>query len=309
MYMSLTRKKMKSLVVVVLLVGIVGLTFLGGTQRFVNYIGLEKLHQHNQQYLQSSLNQSLATFAVLSGIKVGLAILEGSELGFGFGIEIGDAVQSAYDFVDIAWRTVLASSVILMGTQFLLNTSQLLEPWFLCVTLFLILLSRLTLFIHHERYQRLPLLRDACVFSTILTIAIYLLLPLSIWGGGRLSTVITDPALLQADQDLTNIRNNLFPETSSSPGILGKLQETKDKLGQVTQFIKKQTREMSLLVLKIIAGYLFDTIVFPLLLFLLFFHLTRMTTRYVFDLQRQRSLREDLDSLLAKYFKPGGSIF
>lgn len=306
--MRLSREKIKSLIVVVVLIGIIGVTLLGGTQRFLNSIGFKKLHQYNQQYLNSSLNQSLATFTVLSGIKVGLAILEGSELGFGFGIEVGDAVQSAYDFVDVAWRTVLASSVILMGTQFLLSTSQLLEPWFLCGTLFLVLLSRSISLFRHQHRQKLPFLRDACMFSLILTIALYLLLPLSIWGGGQLSNAITDPALMQADQDLTNIRNKLFPETSTSPGILGKLQDTKDKLGQVTQFIKAQTREMSLLVLKIIAGYLFDTIVFPLLLFLLFFHLTRMMTRYVFDLQRQRTLRDDLDGLLAKYFKPGEGI-
>jgi hypothetical protein len=247
----------------------------------------------------------LATFAVLSGIKVGLAVLEGSELGVGFGIEVGDAVQSTYDYVDVAWRTVLSASAILMGTQFLLHASQLLEPWFLSVTLVLALLVRLLSRFIPKGKRLLRPMRDITIFSSILTVALYLILPLSVWGGSKLSRAITAPVLEEADTDLTTLREDLFPDAGQGrSGLFGKLQEARDKLKQITQFIVHKTRDLSLLVLKIIAGYLFDTIIFPLTLFLLFFHLTRIVAKYVFDIQRRQSFHEDLEMLIVKYIHP-----
>ncbi|MBN2105378.1 hypothetical protein JW835_15170 [bacterium] len=303
--MHITRPKLKPIMATVLLIVLIIFTLSGLTQKFLREVGLKHLHQHNQEYLQSSLNQSLATFAVLSGIKVGLAVIEGSELGVGFGIEVGDAVQSTYDYVDVAWRTVLSASAILMGTRFLLHASQLLESWFLSATLILALLARL-LFLTVPKWQRLlRTLRDLTVFSAILTVALYLILPLSVWGGSRLSNAITAPALEEADADLTTIRGELFPDSGEGrSGIIGILQGARDKLSQIMEFIIAKTRNLSLLVLKIIAGYLFDTIIFPLTLFLLFFHLTRIVAKYVFDIQRQKSFHDDLEILIAKYIRP-----
>jgi len=301
---SLLKRKVKSALILLLLCALIILTLTGQTQRFVRNVGLKHLHHHNQQYLQTSLNQSLATFAVLSGIKVGLAILEGSELGVGFGLEVGDAVQSTYDYVDLAWRTVLSASAILMGTQFLLHASKLLEPWCLSVTLILAFIAKL-LFLIFPGHRVLRPVKDLTVFALILTVSLYLLLPLSIWGGSRLSRAITAPALNEADSDLTRIRGELFPETKDGQnGLAGRLKEAKNTFDQITHMIVAKTKDLSLLVLKIIAGYLFDTLIFPLVLFVLFFYFTRIAARYIFEIQRQQSFHEDLEMLLNKYLHP-----
>jgi len=303
--MTLARSKIKSIIVILILITLILSTFTGWTQRILLEAGLKYLHQHNQRYLQSSLNQSLATFALLSGIKVGLAVLEGSELGVGFGIEVGDAVQSTYDYIDVAWRTVLSASAILMGTRFLLLASQLLEPWFLGITLILALIIQLLTWILPKRHRLLCPVRDLTLFSAILTVALYLILPLSVWGGSQLSGAITAPALKEADANLIKIRGDMFPDSDEgSSGLIRKLQEARNKLKQISQLMIDKTRDMCLLVLKIIAGYLFDTVIFPLTLFLLFFHLTRIMAGYIFDIQRRQSLREDLEMLLAKYNHP-----
>ena len=290
-------------IVLILLFTLTTLTIAGITQNGLSYIGFKALYQHNQTYLQGALNQSLTTFAVLSGLKVGLAILEGSELGVGFGIEVGDAVQSAYDYVDIAWRIVLTSSAILVGTQFLLQASSLLGPWFLALTLaliFFIQLGRLVIPKVH-RFNRPA--RDFILFTAILTTALYLMLPLSVWGSSHLSRIITAPSLNRADDDLNQIKRNLFPSADeNSTGLFEKLRDAKNHLNQVTQIVTSKTREMSVLVLKIMAGYIFDTIIFPLLLFLLLFHSTRILGAYAFRIQHERSFHDELDQLLGKYF-------
>jgi predicted PurR-regulated permease PerM len=290
-------------IVLILLFTLTTLTIVGITQNGLSHIGFKALYQHNQTYLQAALNQSLTTFAVLSGLKVGLAILEGSELGVGFGIEVGDAVQSAYDYVDIAWRIVLTSSAILVGTQFLLQASSLLGPWFLALTLaliFFIQLGRLVIPKVH-RFNRPA--RDFILFTAILTTALYLMLPLSVWGSSHLSRIITAPSLNRADDDLNQIKRNLFPSADeNSTGLFEKLRDAKNHLNQVTQIVTSKTREMSVLVLKIMAGYIFDTIIFPLLLFLLLFHSTRILGAYAFRIQHERSFHDELDQLLGKYF-------
>ena len=93
--------------------------------------GVNRLYETNQAYIEKSLHRALTTFAVLSGIKIGLAIMEGSELGVGFGIEVGDAVQSAYDYVDVAWRTVLALKRLACNHPALLGLTILLLPLYL----------------------------------------------------------------------------------------------------------------------------------------------------------------------------------
>ncbi len=291
--------------VVILILLIIG-TSTGITRSALNTIGLSRLHRQNQEYLQSALTRSLTTFAVLSGIKVGLAVLEGSELGVGFGLEVGDAVQSAYDYVDVAWRALLASSAILTGTQFLLETTRYLEPAFLTATLLLCLIIELCGWIWPRTKNGLRPLKDLALFTGILTFALMLLLPLSVLGGSRLSAHITEPSLKQADADLLSMRTDLFPEGSEKTGLIGKLQEAKNRVEQVSRLLVRKTQDLSMLLLKIIAGYIFDTIVFPLALFILYFYLTRIMAGYIFDLQRERSLREDLDRLLRKYFKPEG---
>jgi hypothetical protein len=77
-------------------------------------------------YLESSAEKSGASFLILSGIKGGVAILEGSTIGgeavVTTDIQVGDAVQPIYDFIDVAWRVTFASGVIVcaLGIYFVL---------------------------------------------------------------------------------------------------------------------------------------------------------------------------------------------
>lgn len=302
------KKKWIQGIILILLFIFTALTILGITQNGLKHLRFETLSRHNQVYLQSALNQSLTTFAVLSGIKVGLAILEGSELGVGFGLEVGDAVQSAYDYVDITWRIVLTCSAILVGTQFLLQASGLLGPWFLAVTLVLLFFIQFVrLLIPKARRLNRPI-KDVTLFTAIITAALYLMLPLTVWSSSQLSGIITAPSLQRADKDLNKIKKDLFPSSDkNNTGLIGKLSNAKNQLNQIAQIVTNKTREMSVLVLKIMAGYLFDTIIFPVLLFLLLFYATKILGTYLFQIQRQRSFHDDLDQLLAKYFhaRPG----
>ncbi len=50
----------------------------------INFLGMQQVADSNDAYLQAAFDRSLAGFLVLSGIKSGLAVIEGSEVGIGF---------------------------------------------------------------------------------------------------------------------------------------------------------------------------------------------------------------------------------
>jgi len=267
------------IIVSVLIVGI-ALTALGFTDRLLGKCGLDRLTEKNDAYLESSQERSLRTFAVLSTIKVGLAVVEGTEIGVGFGLEVGDVVQAAYDYVDIAWRTVLAAGVLLLGTTLLLETASLLDHWLLVIALVTAALAVVT----HGSPPRLPrthrTLRALALFLTVLTTVFYLLLPLSVSGGAYLSRKITAPLIEEAESGLSALREEMFSEDhTTDDGIRARWNRTKEQLNQMGSYLKEKASELVVWILKLITGYLFDCLVFPLALFILLVWFTRAAAK------------------------------
>ena len=269
--------------IVALLVGGIILTALGVTERLLGTCGLDRLSSKNEAYLKSSLERSLRTFAVLSTIKVGLAVVEGSQVGVGFGLQVGDVVQAAYDYVDIAWRTVLAGCVILLGTQTLLKTASFIDHWLLAIALAAVALMVATQGAPPKPARTHRMLRETALFLTVLTATFYLLLPLSVSGGAYLSRKITAPSLKEAESGLSSLREDLFAEDQTTEaGFLARWTQPRERLAHMADYLKEKTAEMVEWILKLIAAYLFDCVLFPLGLFVLLVWFTRGMARALF---------------------------
>jgi hypothetical protein len=271
----------------------------------LNAAGLGKLRTSNDRYLRSSFDKTLKTFAVLSAVKVGLAIVQGSDVGIGFNLEVGDVVQSAYDYVDVAWRTVLGCAAVLLGTRYLLQAADLAAPWFLAAVFsFLLLGAMLSWGAPRLRLIR-SVFRDLAWTAAIASLTLYLALPLSIAGGRRLSEKITRPSMQEAGEGFALIQRDLDASSSAGGGLWSKLMEAKEKLARVTKVVTTRASELSEWVLKIIAGYVFDCLVFPALLFLFLFWLARKGFRTIIEANRSRGFRMDLEQVLDKYYRKG----
>jgi len=301
--MSLIKSKSRYLLSVLLLAAVI-LSATGHIPKLIDSLGLHKLKESNETYLQSSFDRSLATFGILSGIKVGLAVIEGTEVGVGFGLEIGDAVQAAYDYIDLAWRTVLAATTILLGTRFILQSAELVGRWFLIITFSLLFIQILISNNKPKVRKAKQIFRDLGFFMTILTLAVLIILPLSITGGRLLSERITAPSINEARTGFSQVRADLFPEgQKQSGGIFSQLSGTKDRVEKLAEYLGGKAKELVVWVLKIIAGYIFDTIIFPLVLFVLLFWLTKLIAKYLFDMRRNQSFKDDLENIFARYFE------
>jgi hypothetical protein len=54
-----------------------------------------------------TLERQSGSFLLVSTLKSSLAMIEGSDIGIGFRLEVGDLVQSTYDLVDFTWKILL----------------------------------------------------------------------------------------------------------------------------------------------------------------------------------------------------------
>jgi hypothetical protein len=264
-------------------------------------IGLKYLSQANSRYLDNAFQKSLSGFLLLSSIKSGLAVVEGSEVGVGFSLELGDVVQPVYDYVDIAWKAALAGGSIIVGLQLALKGLSLLDHWVLAGMLLFVLLQLLTTWYRPDWHRLQNGFKEAVRFSTSMVLAFYLLLPLSVTAAAALSSHITRPMIETSHEQLAQIDREIKPrelnqevladmatEGLSGPSLKTRLADTAAGIRMLITFLKTQTEKVAALSMRLIAAYIFDCILFPLFFSLVFMTMVRSGVRYFFEFGPRR---------------------
>ncbi len=268
------NKLSKRFVIIIFLIIAIILSGLDYTSKCMDFI-YNQLHiKSSETYINESLEKSLITFSVLSAIKIGLAVIEGSEVGIGLGVEAGDVVQAAYDYVDFAWKIVLLSSAVLLGTKYILLTINYIDQWLIAITLLSILFLLLSKWFFSQNRFLVHLLRDISNYFIFICFGVLIIIPASISGGRFLSRKITAPSVKEAEKNLSIFRKAYFPDIKKdNRDLWSEVKKIKTRINQVINFLSHKTSEFSLWILKIVAAYFFDTIGFPLLMlvFLIWF--------------------------------------
>lgn len=286
----------------------IALSGTGHSDRLIGKLGMDRLNASNEAYLQNSFDRALKGFLVLSALKMGLAVIKDSEAGISVGVStqlrIGGLVQSVYDYVDIAWKTLLAGTGVLLGLGYILDALAIIDGPFLTVTLFILLIMLLFKWYLPTAVRSYRFSRDMALVLTVITLSFYLVVPFSISGAAVLSTYITAPSINEAQANMTLMKRQLFPESvsSSEEGIYGQLKGAKEYVAKVVTYLKERTKDMTIWVLKIITGYVFDCIIFPLLLFFVLYKLVKSAANYGFGVNREEDFRKDIHNMLEKYY-------
>ncbi len=289
----------KTLIIAALLLALI-LSVAGWIDRGLQWGGLGQLSAANHTYLDGAFEKSLAGFVLLSSIKSGLAVVEGSEVGIGFNLQLGDVVQPAYDYVDIAWRAALAGGTIIVGMQLALKGLALADHWVLA-GLLVVLAGRFLAQWIAPHWKGVDLaLKEAVRMGITLCLTLYLLLPLSVLAAGGLSSKITGPMIAASHQELkeikeaispeqlnTGVMNRMASESLSGASLKERLAAARAGVEKLMIFLKTETDRIAALTLKLIAAYLFDCILFPLLFGLILITMVKSGVSYFFDIGRQ----------------------
>ncbi len=282
----------------ILLIAFASLSAAGMLDPGLERAGMQRLHRFNERYLDDAFEKALAGFVILSGIKSGLAVIEGSEVGVGFNLQVGDMVQPLYDYVDIAWRAAMAGGGVIALMQMALKGLRLIDHWLLAGWLIVLLgcCASVWLFSEQNRWWQMRL-RELARLGANLTIACYVLLPLTVMAAAALSERITAPVVAATHEELRQFKDTLAPEKlaarffGAEPGgdlglldVKTRLSQMGDGLKAVATYLTHQTERIAGLILKLLAAYLFDCILFPLFFGLILMTLLRSGVSYLFDL-------------------------
>lgn len=284
---NFTKGPGRWILAVLLVIGLV-LSATGLSDRGLHAAGLTPLPEKNSEYLERAFDQSLRLFAVLSVVKVALAVVEGSEVGVGFGLELGDLVQSVYDHVNIAWKTVLIAGVVLQVLNFLLETASFVDQWLLSLAF---LLGLASLFISEgfaPRHWFRNLLSDGTMLFTVIAVTLYVVLPLTVGGARMLSQTITAPSLEKAEKGISQFERELKDQELDKVGSVSK------KVEFLRSLITDKAKSLMTFLFTIIAVYVFDCVLFPLLIFFLLYRGTNLGVRYLFHLKHHHLSAHDM---------------
>jgi len=289
----------RTLVTILLLAAVV-LAGRGVIDRGLGWCGLNRLTEINSRYLDRAFDSALAGFMILSGIKSGLAIVEGSSVGVGVDVELGDVVQPVYDYVDIAWRAAMAGASVIALMQLALQGLAMVDHWALALFFLMWVIAWLAAGLWPRRLQRHVILKAGVRFTATLCLALYLLLPLTISGASLISQRITKPLhdssqaqfeILGATLSPEGLYRRFFPEgedadETSTFDLKGKISKMGREVKALAAFLKLETEHLAATALKLIAAYLFDCILFPLFFGLILMTMLKSGVRYLFELDR-----------------------
>ncbi|NQU02548.1 MAG: hypothetical protein HQ589_00130 [Syntrophaceae bacterium] len=298
------KEKIKRITVITLLIIFMGISFSGYADRYAGVLGINMMAESNDRYLKQSFDKALDGFLILSGIKMVLAIIEGSEVGVGFNLEIGDIVQPAYDYIDVAWRTVLTGSVVLLMTRYFLQAATILDHWCLSITLLFLFLFLATKWYCPGLKRSFRFFKNVSLIMVVITAALYVIFPVSVTGGAFLSKIITQPSVQEAQAGLENLQKELLPANENEDsGFMSRSKDIKNRVDFVLKYLKERTRELTVWIIKLIAGYIFDCIVFPYALFIILIWFTRIVAGYLFGISERQSFYQDLEYIFKKYYR------
>ncbi len=307
-------------VVIILLVFSIYFSAVGYIDKAIDIIGMGDVAASNDEYLEQSFDKAVNGFLILSGIKSGLAVIEGSEVGVGFNLELGDLVQSVYDYVDIAWKTALAGGTIVLLTRLLLQAADMVDHWFLSTLLFFLLISLMIKWFLPKFLKFSSLLKEIYFFLIIFTIVLYIVLPFSITCSAFLSEKITRPLIQESQSSFESIKDEfsideiserIFAEeqTADEDGtwlsklnIKAKLDRVGKNIKELANYFKEKTKNIAIWTIQLIAGYLFDSIIFPITFFIFLFIITKSVLLFLFEKRKNQTMVEDFSNLIIKYY-------
>lgn len=104
---------------------VLGLAFIAFPPVVQEVIGYSALNRAAVAQVDAAIGRNMVTFASVSGIEAVVALIEGSSIGVGFDLEVGDLVQPAYDYIHFIWSVFLWALLLLSLYKLLMETELL----------------------------------------------------------------------------------------------------------------------------------------------------------------------------------------
>ena len=273
----------KSLLVKILIVVGLVLCIFGIMDKIFEHTVFNFFKNLTMPYLEKTYEESKNMFLTLSLLKGTTDIIEGSTVNVsmivGMEIEIGDIVQPIYDMINILWKVSLASVIILK-----LETIYY-EIFKVKLATILTFISLITIFpytIYKNKVTKI--FRRISKYSFFILLYIYIVLPSAIFINSTISRYFEkeykEPAIIELNQDLgrlNKVKDEMLSldQSKSIFNIPGQIDSAKVKIDNFTKEIDTISKDLVEDAPVIIGIILLTSIVFPLLIVILLYVVTK----------------------------------
>ena len=273
----------KSLLVKILIVVGLVLCIFGIMDKIFEHTVFNFFKNLTMPYLEKTYEESKNMFLTLSLLKGTTDIIEGSTVNVsmivGMEIEIGDIVQPIYDMINILWKVSLASVIILK-----LETIYY-EIFKVKLATILTFISLITIFpytIYKNKVTKI--FRKISKYSFFILLYIYIVLPSAIFINSTISRYFEkeykEPAIVELNQDLgrlNKVKDEMLSldQSKSIFNIPGQIDSAKVKIDNFTKEIDTISKDLVEDAPVIIGIILLTSIVFPLLIVILLYVVTK----------------------------------
>ena len=251
--------------------------------------------------LEASFANALTTFAVVRGINAVISVVQGTEVaiepgGIGVTLTPGEILDPANDLIERFSWIMLAASTSLGAQIILLNIgSTVLANYLVILSGAILLISIWTSILENSGW------RNLLIKSAILIIFIRFLIPIVTLANEVVYSSILSPTYITSQEVLENVENDvqeLQAQDSSSAsdgsedGFLGNIKgfitRTTNSMNISAQYKKydEKIANSSKHIINLIAVFIFQTIVFPLIFLWLAMRLFHMLMSSNFWLQQ-----------------------
>jgi hypothetical protein len=226
-----------------------------------------RLNKASMDIVDAALARTTVTFLSVSAVKAVLALLEGSAVGVGFHLEVGDLVQPVYDYVDFIWNMLLYA-LLLLGLYRLLLETGILGLGVQLVGAGLALWAFAVLTERSARWRRVARL---CVMWGVI---IALILPAALLATHHIGMRFTEPVRVKQEQRIEDLEVRLdrtrvaFLALRGQISLLSPIDSTQQLYVAMTALVVEavQTiREALLVFVYYVVILMLDLLLFPFL--------------------------------------------
>ncbi|MBW1696558.1 MAG: hypothetical protein JRH18_13560 [Deltaproteobacteria bacterium] len=202
-----------------------------------------------------TLERQSKSFLLVSTLKSSLGIIEGSDVGFGFRLQVGDIVQSTYDLVDFTWKMLLYGILMITFSKIFHESNLIDVGTYILAAGFIIRIFSLFIRAHRERFVSL----GSGIIIAGLIVSFYI--PVSTFVSFRACEYFVDHIERDMNEQMEAVLKDW--ETFKSEISLRKLKNSIQSAGEFTKslFLRLTRILVTFTVLVIIRYLLFPLIV------------------------------------------------
>ena len=233
-------------------------------------LGRQSLVETDEAYLEGALEESFASFLLLSGLKSGLAVMQSSEAGVSFivnvDVQVGRFVNTAKEIVDAGWIASLVSLSSIEVLSILLRLSDEVNPYLICL-----LLSTLCLHFFRQAFwpQTARWTRRLVNFSLYLALMSYLIIPGAIYCASLSSQCMTGHRHQHVRDELTDKHSDLILKHNQGTVKEQAVQGVSSYM-ETAKTLPGRHRHLTEKIITHIVAIIFDAFVFPVGFLILF---------------------------------------